>query len=206
MKPMKRGAEAELYLTEFLGRKAILKRRISKHYRIKELDTRIRKERTRAEARIIHRSKMAGVRTPIIYDIDMQNMEITMEYLDLPRVKDEIERLDSNEKRRLAEAIGHTVAKLHSQGIVHGDLTTSNMLIYGEEIALIDFGLAELTKENERMASDLRVLKEGWRSAHYRDEPLVDIIFSSYASSWKEGHDVLRILEKAEKRRRYVKK
>ena len=206
MKPVKRGAEAELYLTEFLGRKAILKRRISKRYRIKELDERIRKERTRAEARIIHRAKMAGVRTPIIYDIDMENMEITMEYLDLPRVKDEIERMDSNEKRKLAEAIGHTVAKLHSHGIVHGDLTTSNMLIYNDEIALIDFGLAEITKEKERMASDLRVLKEGWRSAHYKDESLVDIIFSSYASSWKEGDDVLRILEKAEKRRRYVRK
>ena len=206
MKPVKRGAEAELYLTEFLGRKAILKRRVSKKYRIKELDERIRKERTRAEARIIHRAKIAGVRTPIIYDIDMHNMEITMEYLDLPRVKDEMEKLESNEKRRLAESIGRTVAKLHSHGIVHGDLTTSNMLIYGDEIALIDFGLAEITKEKERMASDLRVLKEGWRSAHYEDEPLVDVIFSSYASSWDEGHEVLRILQKAEKRRRYVKR
>ncbi len=206
MKLIKRGAEAELYLTEFLGRRAVLKRRIPKGYRIRELDDKIRAERTRAEARIIHRAKKAGVRTPVLYDIDVQEMEITMEYLDLPRVKDAVGTMDDAEKGGLAEEIGKTAARLHSAGIVHGDLTTSNMLIYGGEIALIDFGLAEITKERERMASDLRVLKEGWRSAHYEDEDLVDIIFQSYENAWEGGREVLRMLEKAEGRRRYVKR
>ncbi len=206
MRLIKRGAEAELYLTEFLGRKAILKRRIPKGYRIRELDDKIRAERTRAEARIIHRAKKAGVRTPVLYDIDIQEMEIIMEHLDYPRVKDMVGRMGYDEKRKLVEEIGKTVARLHSAGIVHGDLTTSNMLIYEDGIALIDFGLAEITKERERMASDLRVLKEGWRSAHYEDEDLVDIIFQSYENAWNEGREVLRMLEKAEGRRRYVKR
>ncbi len=206
MKLIKRGAEAELYLTEFLGRKAVLKRRVPKRYRIPDLDAKIRKERTKAEAKIIHRAKSAGVRTPIIYDIDMREMEITMEYLDCPRVKDAVGGMSGAEKERIASEIGRVVARLHSSGIVHGDLTTSNMMIIDGSVALIDFGLAEISGETERMASDLRVLKEGWKSAHYRDEGLIDIILGSYESSWSGGTAVLETLEKAEGRRRYTKR
>ncbi len=206
MRLIRRGAEAEIYESTMFGKKVIVKRRIPKGYRIEELDRRIRAERTRAEARVLHRAKQAGVRAPYIYDIDMQEMAITMEYLDLPRVKDVVDEMPYDEKERIAEMIGKAVASLHSKGLVHGDLTTSNMLIDGDHIALIDFGLAEITKEKERMASDLRVLKEGWRSAHYRDEDLVERIFSAYSESWDGGFDVLRMLEKAEGRRRYVKK
>ena len=206
MRLIRRGAEAEIYESTMFGKKLIVKRRIPKGYRIEELDRRIRAERTRAEARVLHRAKEAGVRAPYIYDIDMQDMAITMEYLDLPRVKDVLDDMPSDEKERIAEMIGKAVASLHSKGLVHGDLTTSNMLIEGDRIALIDFGLAEITKEKERMASDLRVLKEGWRSAHYRDEDLVERIFSTYSESWDGGFDVLRMLEKAEGRRRYVKR
>ncbi len=206
MRLIRRGAEAEIYESTMFGKKVIVKRRIPKGYRIEELDRRIRAERTRAEARVLHRAKQAGVRAPYIYDIDMQEMAITMECLDLPRVKDVVDDMPSDEKERIAEMIGKAVASLHSKGLVHGDLTTSNMLIDGDRIALIDFGLAEITKEKERMASDLRVLKEGWRSAHYRDEDLVERIFSAYSESWDGGFDVLRMLEKAEGRRRYVKK
>ena len=206
MRLIRRGAEAEIYETERFGRKAVVKRRIPKGYRIEELDRRIRAERTRAEARVLHRAKQAGVRAPYIYDMDMQEMSITMEYLELPRVKDVLDDMPEDEKERVADMIGRAVASLHSAGLVHGDLTTSNMLIEGKRIAFIDFGLAEITKERERMASDLRVLKEGWRSAHYRDESLIESIFSAYADSWDGGGEVLRMLEKAEGRRRYVKK
>ncbi len=203
---MRRGAEAEIFERNFFGKKAIVKKRVPKGYRIEELDRKIRAERTRAEARALHRAKEAGVRTPYIYDIDLVEMEITMERLELPRVKDVLDDMPVKEKERVAAEIGKVVAGLHSNSIIHGDLTTSNMLIDGERIALIDFGLAEITKEKERMASDLRVLKEGWRSAHYRDEELVETIFNSYASSWEGGKEILRILEKAEGRRRYVKR
>ena len=206
MKLLKRGAEAELYLTEFLGRKAVLKRRVPKRYRMPELDSRIRRERTKAEAKIIHRAKSAGVRTPVIYDIDLRETEISMEYLDHPRVKDALKNMSEGEKERVASEIGRTVAGLHSAGIVHGDLTSSNMMLADGKIALIDFGLAEISGEMERMASDLRVLKEGWRSAHYDDERLIDIIFGSYESSWSGGAAVLETLEKAEGRRRYTKR
>jgi len=206
MRLIRRGAEAEIYEADFFGKKAVLKRRIPKSYRIVELDRKIRAERTRAEARAIHRARGAGVRTPYIYDIDMVEMSISMEYLDLPRVKDSLENMEQRKKEELAAEIGRTVALLHSHKIVHGDLTTSNMLIDGDRIALIDFGLAEITGEKERMASDLRVLKEGWRSAHYGDENLINLIFNAYDDFWEGGNEVLKILEKAEGRRRYVRK
>jgi TP53 regulating kinase-like protein len=131
MKLIKRGAEAEIYEKDFFGKRAIVKRRIPKGYRIEELDNRIRAERTRAEARTIHRAKEAGVRTPYIYDIDMQEMSIAMEFMELPRVKEVVEECSDEERERIADSIGRTVGKLHSAGIVHGDLTTSNMLIDG---------------------------------------------------------------------------
>lgn len=206
MRLIKRGAEAELYLTDFLGREAVLKRRIPKKYRIPELDRKIRAERTRAEARIIHRAKKAGVRTPILYSIDVKNTEITMEKMKGFTLKHALPSMNEDEKREIGKKIGEMVAKLHSAGIVHGDLTTSNMILSDAEIALIDFGLSEISSEKEMMASDLRVLKEGWKSAHYRDEDVLEIILENYRNLWDSGKEVMETLEKMEGRRRYVRR
>jgi len=48
---LRQGAEAKLYLGEYLGQRAIVKERFAKKYRLPELDVRLTRERLRAEAR-----------------------------------------------------------------------------------------------------------------------------------------------------------
>ena len=127
---MTKGAEATITQGEFLGRRALVKTRPPKTYRHPELDSKIRSTRTRNEARIVHEARRAGVRTPCIYDIDLKDCSITMEYLDGRSVK-EILDSDPSSASDVCREIGRTVAKLHSAGICHGDLTTSNMIMCG---------------------------------------------------------------------------
>ena len=102
------GAEATIELRDGM----IIKKRLPKGYRLEALDSTIRQERTRAEARIISESRRRGVPTPIIYDIE--DFEITMEYIDGQKVRDIL-------TPDLSRRIGGVVGKLHSAGIIHGD-------------------------------------------------------------------------------------
>ena len=58
------GAEGRVYGTEFFGRPAIIKQRLSKSYRVAELDKKINKQRLLQEARCIVKCRRAGVATP----------------------------------------------------------------------------------------------------------------------------------------------
>ena len=61
-----RGAEASLRRVDWWGFPALLKERDLKSYRPKALDERIRRERTRNEARLLVDARRLGVRTPLI--------------------------------------------------------------------------------------------------------------------------------------------
>ncbi len=76
MKPMWQGAEAALYEETYLGQPALVKERLPKAYRVPELDERIRRERTKQECVLLHRAKLAGVRTPLVYRVDRGNSRI----------------------------------------------------------------------------------------------------------------------------------
>ena len=91
MELIRRGAEAEIRQGRWLDRDVIVKSRVPKSYRLPELDRSLRNARTRNEARLLHEAREAGVPTPIIYDIDTANAEMTMELIRGPRVKDELE-------------------------------------------------------------------------------------------------------------------
>ena len=72
-------------------------------------------------------------------------------------------------KKKLAKDVGMMVAKLHSAGIVHGDLTTSNFIFNNNKLFLIDFGLASQSTKQEDMGVDLKLIKEVLNSAHHND-------------------------------------
>ncbi len=62
--------------------------------------------------------------------------------------------------------IGRIVGTMHKNGIMHGDLTTSNFILSNNKIFVIDFGLAIRTRKPEDHAVDLRLFKEILNSAH----------------------------------------
>ena len=162
MKLINRGAEADVYSTIWDKRKAILKIRKEKSYRNSLLDQKIRKQRTIRESQIISQVKSFGISTPLIYFMDTGNCSILMQHIDGTLVRD----MEDSKIVKACSEIGKIVGTMHKNGIMHGDLTTSNFIVDKEKLFLIDFGLASRTEKPDDHAVDLRLLKEILNSAH----------------------------------------
>lgn len=159
---VKKGAEADIYLTTWNGRKSILKIRKRKEYRNEILDNQIRTLRTIREAKIISEVKSFGVSTPIVYFVDQNKSEIYMQLVSGRLVRD----LPDKMIIKTCKKIGMIVGILHRNGIMHGDLTTSNFILTSDKLVTLDFGLAQRSERIEDHAIDLRLFKEVLNSAH----------------------------------------
>ena len=162
MKLINRGAEADVYSTAWNKKKAILKIRKQKSYRNSLLDQKIRKQRTIRESQIISQVKSFGISTPLIYFMDTIKCSILMQKIDGKIVRD----LKDNNIVNICGEIGRVVGLMHKNGIMHGDLTTSNFIVDKKKLFLIDFGLASRTEKPDDHAVDLRLFKEILNSAH----------------------------------------
>jgi N6-L-threonylcarbamoyladenine synthase/protein kinase Bud32 len=186
-----RGAEA---LVSFTPVDAI-KTRVSKGYRVPGLDTRLIIERTRAEARLIAMARRAGVPTPLIRDVRADT--IVME-----RVKGTLLR-DALEEGYLEEA-GKTAGRLHGAGIIHGDLTPSNIILREGRCVLIDFGLAYFSNEIESRGVDIHVLFQTLESTTDQYIPLKEAFSRGYCAAFPEADAVLEREQEIERRGRYL--
>ena len=157
MKLISEGAEAKIYLSE----NKIIKKRVSKKYRHKELDNSILKRRIKSENKILKKSKKYGINVPEVYDVDSNS--ITMENLSGIKLS---ELLDDIKNKAIIKSLAKEIKKLHSFGIIHGDLTTSNIFFYKDKIYLIDFGLSKFSDKIEDKATDIHLLKECLNSRH----------------------------------------
>ncbi len=185
------GAEAVITLHE----DTVIKTRVQKRYRLPEIDENIRRERTRTEARLISEARRCGVPTPIIRDIS--DFEIKMEYINGTALKNIIDP-------SLSERTGELVGKLHTCGLIHGDLTTSNVLFKHEKLYLIDFGLAYPDKTVEARGVDIHVLFQTFESTHENHEELIDAFKKGYRKTFKFADDVLERVKEIESRGRYA--
>ena len=162
MKMLKKGAEADVYLSSWNGKKIVLKIRKEKKYRNSSLDIRIRKQRTIREAQIISDVKSFGISTPLIHFVDYKKFSIYMQYVNGKLIRD----MDDKSIPKTCLELGKIVGRLHKNGIMHGDLTTSNFILSKKKLILIDFGLANRTEKPDDHAIDLRLFKEILNSAH----------------------------------------
>jgi TP53 regulating kinase-like protein len=205
---IKKGAEANLYLADWHGRKVVLKRRLPKEYRPKALDEQIRAYRTIHEPQLMHEAKKAGVPTPIIFLVDRRNTTIIMEYIEGKQVKQLLNEVSKSERQSLCFRIGESIGKLHEYGIVHGDLTTSNLIQHQEgKIFFVDFGLGDKTKELEARGVDLHLMKRALQSTHYRfAEECFDSAIKGYSTvlGLETSEKVLDKIKEIERRGRYV--
>ncbi|MFC1787274.1 Kae1-associated kinase Bud32 [Halobacteriota archaeon] len=172
----------------------VFKKRIPKRYRIKELDEQIRRERTKYEAKMISEARRSGIPTPIIHDVTDYN--IAMEYLDGPQLKHAIDV-------KLCKRIGDLVGRLHSSGIIHGDLTTSNMILSQGRIYLIDFGLAYFDKSIEARGVDVHVLFQTFESTHDEHRALINAFIEGYKKTFDGAKEVIQRVKSIESRGRY---
>ena len=205
---LKKGAEASLYLEEWQGRKVIMKRRLSKAYRLSTLDETIRVQRTVHEPQNIHRAKEAGVPTPTIYLVDIANANIVMEFIEGKQVKQILNDLSQAERISLCRHIGTLIGRLHNHGIVHGDLTTSNMILTPHgKVFFVDFGLSERSNELEARGVDLHLMKRALQSTHYRyAKECFEAVMAGYFEvvSKDATEDVLNKIREIGRRGRYV--
>ena len=160
------GAEAIIQVSTYLERSVVEKRRLHKRYRLPTIDTRLITFRTKEEAKLMKEARHQGVCVPLIYDVDLTQGIITMEYVQGQRVKDIFNDLPSEQQIQLCREIGENIAKLHNHDIIHGDLTTSNMILRDDHLYFIDFGLGEQNSEIEAKGVDLHVLMEAMESTH----------------------------------------
>ncbi len=207
-KLLKKGAEASLFLAEWHGKKVVMKKRLPKKYRPSKLDETIRTSRTSKEPQLMHEAKKAGVPTPTIFLVDRKNATIVMEYINGIQVKKLLSKVSEPEKRRLCIEIGRLIGRLHKAGIVHGDLTTSNMIQDADgKIFFVDFGLGEKTGELEAKGVDLHLMKRALQSTHFGfAEKCFEDVIEGYSEvvGVKDAKDALEKIREIERRGRYV--
>ncbi len=211
-----KGAEANLFLEDFEEvmypsdiDKILIKHRIPKEYRVDELDKRLRDYRTTLESKLLSEAKKAGVPTPTVYRVDRVEMKIIMQYVEGEAVKTFLGELDPNSREELCKTIGRQIGRLHDFGIIHGDLTTSNM-IRGKDgkIYFIDFGLGEYSSSIENRGTDIHLVHRTLSSSHFQiAEESFEAILKGYREGLgEEAEDVIRRVSEIEKRGRYVAK
>ena len=207
MKILQRGAEALIYLKEYEGQLAVFKERIKKSYRVEELDKKLRKFRSRKEAKLLNEARKIGVPTPKILELDEEKGLIVMEYLKGKRVEEFLEKGEQKEVEKIFKKIGELVGRLHSYNLIHGDLTTSNLILKSGKIYFIDFGLGEFSRRIEDKAVELRLFEEALKSTHFKIFKIAWKNFiSGYKKEYKDADKVLLQLEKVKKRVRYAKR
>lgn len=203
MKLIGHGAEAKLFVDYYLGEKCVVKQRERKKYREKSLDERIIKERMRSECSMLSRAKAAGVRAPIIKKIDPANYTIITEFVAGRTLKEELCRASNAETTGLCSEVGVNVARLHANDLIHGDLTTSNIILRNDRLVFLDFGMGMVSGKIEDKAVDLLVLKKTFLATHFGIAEKWMDIEAAYVKEYAQGAGVLRQMGEVEARARY---
>jgi Kae1-associated kinase Bud32 len=207
MEIIKIGAEAILYIDYFEGMKVLVKERIKKSYRLEVLDKKLRVERTRRETNLMREARKIGVNTPQIFHVDEENCKIIMEFIDGKRLKDILDSWSEENIEKAFVEVGKFIGKMHLADIIHGDLTTSNILVKDDKIYFIDFSLGYFSKRIEDKGMDLNLFKEAIRATHPK---LLNLcwqnILIGYKQTFREWEKVLNRVDEIEKRARYAER
>ena len=195
-----RGAEAIIYKDG----SSVIKDRIEKKYRLVEIDNRLRKSRTRREAKILNKLESLNFSAPRLLNSCDKKMIVEMEHVAGNNLKDV---LNNENCDIISKKLGKNVALLHNNGIIHGDLTTSNMIIKEDDLKFIDFGLSFFSDKIEDKAVDLHLLKRALESKHHLIwKRCFEVILDEYSKNNPAHRDIFKRLEKVESRGRYLKK
>ncbi|MCX8178553.1 MAG: KEOPS complex kinase/ATPase Bud32 [Candidatus Aenigmarchaeota archaeon] len=199
----KKGAEALIYVKDGV----LVKERVKKNYRIHQIDDKIRNLRTGLESKLLSEAKRNGVNVPQIIEVDKQKSMIKMEFIDGKTIKEFFLKVNKNQIKEISREIGRLIGVLHKSDIIHGDLTTSNMIIKDGKVYFIDFGLGYFSKRVEDKGVDLKLLKEVLKSTHFKILKICwDNILKGYKKEYKEADKVIERVKEIERRARYAQK
>ena len=154
-----KGAEAEL----ILKKDSVIKKRVKKGYRISEIDIRLRKSRTKREAKVLEKCILLGLNVPKLVYSDEEEFELGIERIKGKPLKDVLGKGNFSD---FSDQIAYFLTKIHDAGIIHHDLTTSNMIAVRKRLFFIDFGLSFFSHKPEDKAVDLHLLERALESKH----------------------------------------
>jgi len=208
-KLISQGAEAKI----FLSNNFIIKDRTPKSYRLPELDEKIRTRRTRSEAKLLDKaSKIINCPKPISENFSggagQQSKGGNLTKLKIPYLKGKklsefLNKFSLQKQKQIMKNLGKSIAKLHEANIIHGDLTTSNMILVKDEIHIIDFGLGYFNGKFEDKAVDIHLLHQALEAKHFQNWK---VLFKEFLKEYKKSPDSKTVLERlkaVEKRGRY---
>jgi Kae1-associated kinase Bud32 len=180
----------------------LIKNRIKKSYRLEIIDNKLRKSRTKHEAKLLEKS-LKLIPVPKITKPNKDKNKITMHFIKGKKLSDWLDRLKNKEK--ICSQIGKNIAALHNHNIIHGDLTTSNMIFQTKtnKVYFIDFGLGFVSSRIEDKTVDLHLLRQALEAKHFKNwQALFQAVLKAY-KSYKDSNKVLQHLKKVESRGRY---
>ena len=198
-----RGAEAEVRHGTFLGFATVQKDRLVKTYRAAELDQRIRRERTKLEALVLAEAAAGGVEVPRVLDVDVANARLELEHIDGPQLREVLEARDARSSE-LCREFGRAVGRLHANGLIHGDLTTSNALVRRGRVVLLDFGLAQRSTELEDQGVDLHLVERTFEASHPGHKEHEAHFLEGYRETFPQHASALKRRDEIKERARYA--
>jgi Kae1-associated kinase Bud32 len=212
MKLLSQGAEAKIYIestkSKFIEEATVIKKRIPKKYRHPQLDRQIRQRRTRSEAKIINRAFDAKINVPKIHSINKEKNEILIQHIEGDRLSKTLNSYPEKKQFKIMQQIGKQVELLHKNNIIHGDLTTSNIIRKTNNPEkskekttpyIIDFGLGFISTKIEDKAVDLHLIKQALEAKHFQNN---ENLFKQFLKTYK-NKEVIDRLTIVEKRGRY---
>ncbi|MEM4255388.1 MAG: KEOPS complex kinase/ATPase Bud32 [Candidatus Norongarragalinales archaeon] len=187
-----KGAEAVLFLAKLKGKRVVVKKRLEKKYRHSVLDHKLRKNRTRREERVLQRLNEKGVSAPRF--IDAKDAQVVFSFEKGVLAK------NATLSSAVLKEIGRQLASVHEAGIAHGDFTTSNILVDGARVKIIDFGLSVFSQSVEDYATDLVLFEKTVSTREF------SIFLKAYAKAKKNSRAVVARFAEIKQRGRYVER
>jgi len=200
------GAESVIFKVERWNQTFVLKSRQAKPYLLDEIDSLLRKTRTARECRTLIVARTLGVRTPAVYSVDLNNYTILMDFIEGTQFKQLAEGLSEKQLTRLCFKFGRSIAYLHEGGVVHGDPTTSNVIVDHQlRLWLIDFGLSEMNATVEMKGVDLHLVRRALETTHWdRQESMLNATIEGYVAVLGDNAEgVLSRMNEIRERGRY---
>jgi len=201
-----RGAESIILKVERWNQQFVLKWRQSKPYLLSDIDTQLRKVRTTRECKMLSVARSLGVRTPAVYAMDMNDFTILMDYIDGTQLKQLVSELPEDKLENFCNEFGQSIAMLHKGDVVHGDPTTSNVLIDSKSrLWLVDFGLSEMNATVEMKGVDLHLIHRALETTHWDlQELMLDATIKGYSQILRnDSEDILSRMKEIRERGRY---
>ena len=168
------GAESIIFKINQSGQNFLLKYRPKKPYLLDAIDESVRKLRTIRECKMITIARKLGVPTPAVYALDKTNHALLMEYIKGRQLKEIVDEVSKKKLEMMCNKFGYLIALLHQGNVIHGDPTTSNVIVDNQsQLWLVDFGLSEMNATIEMKGVDLHLIHRAFETTHWNFQEIM---------------------------------